>query len=169
MGQNRALGLNGRLPWPPLPEDWANLHRITAGRKMIMGRKSYETPDRVSSPVGNLVITRQDRYSVEPGFEIVHTLEEALERYRDEEEVFVLGGAEIFQRTLPLAGTLHLTVIHSPFEADAFFPDFDEKAFTEVSRHDYPADDRHPFAYTFFVYERKNKDDYAATAILGRL
>ncbi|MCY7351326.1 MAG: dihydrofolate reductase [Cytophagaceae bacterium] len=158
MGQNRAMGLKGRLPWPPLPEDWDNLHRVTAGRKMIMGRKTYDTPDRVWSPEGNLVITRQRDYEVEPGFERVPTLEEALERYRNEEEVFVLGGAKIFEQALPLAGTLHLTLIHGTFEADTFFPEFDRDAFLEISRRDHPADERHPFAFTFFVYERKSVD-----------
>jgi dihydrofolate reductase len=154
MGQNRAIGLKGRLPWPPLPADWENLRRVTAGRKMIMGRKSYDTPDRIASPEGNLVITRQPDYALEPGFEVVHSFGEALERYRNEEEVFVLGGAEIFREALPLADCLHLTRIHGIFEADAFFPPFDESQFTEVSRRDHPADQRHAYAFTFVVYER---------------
>jgi len=154
MSQNRAIGLKGRLPWPPLPEDGANLRAVTAGRKMIMGRKSYDTPDRVWSPEGNLVITRQRDYALEPGFERVHSLEEALERYADEAEVFVLGGAEIFQEALPLADTLHLTVIWHDFPGDAFFPAVDQTRLKQTSRRDIPADERHPFPFSFFIYER---------------
>lgn len=155
LGQNRAIGLKGRLPWPHLPADWANLHAVTAGCKMIMGRKSYDTPDRVWSPQGNLVVTRQLDYVVEPGFEVVHSFEEALARYADEDEVFVLGGEEIFREALPLADTLHLTLIHADFEADAFFPGFNDENFAETSRRDHPADEEHAYAFTFLVYERK--------------
>lgn len=155
MGQNRAIGLKGRLPWSTLPADGANLRAVTAGRKMIMGRKSYDTPDRVWSPAGNLVVTRQRGFEVEAGFAVVHSFEEALARYADEEEVFVLGGEEIFREALPLADALHLTLIHADFEADAFFPEFDEEKFTETSRRDHPADAEHAYAFTFLVYERK--------------
>ena len=157
MGQNRAIGLRGRLPWPKLPDDWENLRRVTAGRKMIMGRKSHDTPDRIASPEGNLVITRQRGYVVEPGFAIVHSVEEALQRYAEEEEVFVLGGEEIFREALPVADCLHLTLIHADFEADAFFPEFDEIQWREISRRDHPADEKHAFSFTFFVYERQRQ------------
>jgi dihydrofolate reductase len=155
LGQNRALGFKGRLPWPHLPADWTNLHAVTAGCKMIMGRKSYDTPDRVWSPEGNLVVTRQRDYQVEPGFEVVYNFQEALTRYADEEVVFVLGGEEIFREALPVADTLHLTLIHADFEADAFFPELDEEKFTEINRRDHPADEEHAYAFTFVVYERK--------------
>lgn len=155
LGRNRAIGLKGRLPWSSLPADKANLEAVTAGRKMIMGRKSYDTPDRVWSPKGNLVVTRQRDYAVEPGFETVPSFEDALARYADEEEIFVLGGEEIFREALPVADTLHLTRIHADFQADAFFPEFDEEQFIEISRRDHPADAEHAYAFTFLVYERK--------------
>jgi dihydrofolate reductase len=154
MDQQRTIGRDGRLPWKSLPADWENLRRVTAGRKMIMGRKSYDTPDRISSPEGNLVITRQAGYPVEAGFEVVSSLEAALERYRDEEEVFVLGGEEIFAQALPLGDVLYLTLVHDTFEGDAHFPPFSEADWRLTSRRDFRADAENPYDYSFLVYER---------------
>lgn len=153
MSTNRAIGLSGRLPWKHVPADWENLARVTAGCKMIMGRKSYDTPDRIWSERGNIVITRQAGYGVDTGFEIAHSLEEALARYAQEKEVFVLGGAEVFAQCLPFAHRIHLTIIHGVFEGDAFFPVFDESLFS-LKRQNFKADERNPYDYSFLTYER---------------
>lgn len=154
MDRNRTIGRKGRLPWKPIPADWANLRAVTAGRKMIMGRKSYDTPDRIDSPEGNLVISRQPDFPVEAGFEVVPSLDAALERYRDETEVFVLGGAEIFELALPLGDVLHLTLVHESFEGDAHFPEFSEADWKLKTRRDFGADAENPYDYSFLVYER---------------
>lgn len=155
MAENRAIGFRGHLPWPSLPNDWAHFFKVTKGCRMIMGRKSYDTPDRLASEVGNFVITRQKDFPLEEGFTQASSLEEALEACKNDKEVFVIGGAEIFRQALPLADTIHLTIVHGIFEGDAFFPEFSDADFTQKSRQDFPADEQHAVAYSFLVYERK--------------
>ncbi|NBB19059.1 dihydrofolate reductase [Runella sp. CRIBMP] len=154
MSENRAIGLQGRLPWPHLPNDWANFFAVTKDSRMIMGRKSYDTPDRLASEVGNFVITRQEDYVLEEGFTRAGSLQEALEACKNDKEVFVIGGAEIYRQALPLADIIHLTVVHGIFEGDAFFPEFSESEFKLKSRQDFPADAQHAYAYSFLVYEK---------------
>jgi len=154
MSENQAIGLKGRLPWPHLPNDWANFFRVTDGYRMIMGRKSYDTPDRLSSKAGNFVITRQADFPLDDGFTRTGSLEEALKFCQNDKEVFVIGGEEIFRQALPLADCIHLTVVHGHFEGDAFFPEFPKEDFGITSQQEFPADENHALAYTFLVYER---------------
>jgi dihydrofolate reductase len=155
MGQNRAIGDRGRLPWGHLPADWANLHRVTAGRPMIMGRKSYDTPDRVWSPAGNVVISRQADLALDPGFARAGSLAEALAVYAAEPEVFVIGGAEIFRQALPLAHQIYLTVVEGEFTGDAFFPAFSLEEWALRQSQSFGADAENAYNYTFLVYERR--------------
>ncbi len=154
MSQNRAIGLRGRLPWPHLPADWENFFEVTKNCRMIMGRKSYDTPDRLWSEVGSFVITRQADFPLDAGFERAFSLEEALACCQADDEVFVIGGEEIFRQALPLAHSIHLTLVNGTFEGDAFFPEFDENAFKITSKQDFVADLRHPYAFSLLVYER---------------
>jgi dihydrofolate reductase len=154
MSENRMIGNHGRLPWPSLPNDWANFFKVTEGCRMIMGRKSYDTPDRLSSKVGNFVITRQADFPLEEGFTRAGSLEEALEQCKDDKEVFVIGGEEIFRQALPLADCIHLTLVHGIFKGDAHFPEFSKEDYILKSRQDFPTDGQHAFEYSFFVYER---------------
>jgi dihydrofolate reductase len=154
MSQNRAIGIKGRLPWQHVPADWHNLEIVTAGKKMIMGRKSYDTPDRIGSKTGNIVVTRQLDYQVDEGFEVADSLEAALTKYADQDEVFVIGGQQIFEQIMPLAQTIHLTVIHDEFEGDAFFPVFDESLF-DCTEQRFEADAQNPYDYSFLIFERK--------------
>ncbi len=155
MSLNRGIGLDNRLPWKHLPADWANLKRVTAGKKMIMGRKSYESSDRLWSEVGNVVITRQADYQTDLGFLVADSLEKALQLVGNVDEVFILGGEEIFRASLSSTDRIYLTIVKGTFEADAFFPEFSEKEFTEVSREEHTADAENPYDYAFLVYERK--------------
>jgi len=155
MSQDRVIGLRGRLPWPHLPTDWANFFRATAGCRMIMGRKSYDTPDRLWSEVGNFVVTRQANFALDVGFERAASLEAALAQCQTDAEVFVIGGEEIFRQALPLADCIHLTLVYGTFEGDAYFPEFDESALVVVSRQDFEADAQHAYAFSFLVYERQ--------------
>ncbi|MCU0354968.1 MAG: dihydrofolate reductase [Cytophagales bacterium] len=155
MSLNRAIGLDNKLPWPHLPADWDNLKRVTAGKKMIMGRKSYESPDRIWSKAGNVVITRQVDYQTDAGFLVADSLEKALQLVGDVDEVFILGGEEIFKISLPIADRIHLTIVKGVFTGDAFFPEFSENEFIETSREGHAADAKNPLDYAFVVYERR--------------
>lgn len=155
MDSNRLIGNHGILPWPPLPNDHAHVQQLITGKKTIMGRKSYDTPDRIWSEVGNIVVTSQPNYEVDPGFEVVSSIEEALLRYQNEPEVVVLGGAQIYAEILPKADQLELTFIHGEFKGDAYFPEFSSDDFELIHREDHPVDEKHSVAYSFVTYVRK--------------
>ncbi len=155
MSENRAIGLNNALPWASIPADWDNLKKVTQGCKMIMGRKSYDSPHRLWSTAGNYVLTHQKDYVVDEGFEVVASLEEALERCKDEKEVFILGGQEIFRTSLSIADRLYLTIVHEVFEGDTFFPTFDEKDFNLVERKEFKAGENTPYDISILTYQRK--------------
>lgn len=155
MSENRAIGLNNALPWEPIAADWDNLKKVTKGKKMIMGRKSYDNPHRIWSEVGNYVITRQSDYVVDEGFEVVSSLEEAFEKCKSDDEVFVLGGEEIFRLSIPYADKIYLTLVHKTVEGDAFFPEFNESEFTITERKEFSAGQNTPYAISILTYERK--------------
>ena len=155
MSQNRAIGLNNALPWTPIPVDWDNLKDVTKGKKMIMGRKSYDNPHRIWSEVGNFVITRQADYVVDEGFVVVDSLEKAFEKCKNDDEVFVLGGEEIFRLAMPFADKIYLTLVHETFEGDAFFPDFDESLFDIIERKEFSVGQNTLYGITILTYVRK--------------
>lgn len=155
MGENRAIGNERQLPWPePIPADWKNLKEVTEGKKMIMGRKSYDDPHRISSDAGNFVITRQKDYQVEENFTVVHSLKEALDLCKDENEVYILGGQEIFEQAIPLAEKMVLTYVHETFKGDAFFPEFPARDFVETDRIEVAKGDDSPYDLTIITYLR---------------
>lgn len=155
MSLNRAIGLDNALPWTPIAADWDNLKEVTKGKKMIMGRKSYDNPHRIWSEVGNYVITRQADYVADEGFEVVDSLEAAFEKCKNDDEVFVLGGEEIFRLAIPFADKIFLTLVHEEFEGDTFFPEFDENEFNIIERKEFSAGQNTPYDISILTYERK--------------
>ncbi len=155
MSQNRSIGLNNALPWNPIAADWDNLKTVTAGKPMIMGRKSYDNPHRIWSEVSNFVITRQLDYAVDEGFLVVRSLEEAFEKCQNDTEVFVLGGEEIFRLAIPFADKIYLTIVHKDFEGDAFFPVFDETLFDIIELKEFSAGESTPYDISILTYSRK--------------
>jgi dihydrofolate reductase len=155
MSQNWVIGFQNQLPWKPIVEDWENLNVVTAGKKMIMGRKSYESPDRVFSRFGNIVLTSNPEYKVESGFEIAANLTEALKRYIYEQEIFILGGEQIFKEAIPLANKIHLTIVHQDFMGDTFFPKFPENDFEILQQTDFQKDKENGLPFSIIVYQRK--------------
>ncbi len=155
MSQNRAIGLNNALPWTPIPADWDNLKEVTKGKKMIMGRKSYDNPHRIWSEIGNYIITRQQDYIADEGFEVVDSLETAIEKCKNDDEVFILGGEEIFRLAIPFAAKIYLTLVHKTFDGDAFFPEFDESLFNIIEQNEFKVGENTPYDITILTYERK--------------
>ena len=153
MAANRSIGIDGRLPWH-LPADLKRFKALTMGHTMIMGRKTYESIQGGPLPGREtIVITRQHGYA-SPGVQVVHTLEDALEKAGDG-EVFVAGGEEIFRLALDRnrADRIYLTRIEKDYPGDTFFPEFDESAWKVVEREDFPATERNP-AFTFLTLDR---------------
>lgn len=125
--QNRALGKDGDLIYK-IPEDLKRFKEITSGHPIIMGRKTFEAIGRVLPDRTNIVITRDPNYSAD-GIVVTHSLDEALEIAQTKagtEEVFIIGGGQIFTEALDKTDKLYLTIVEGNPEADAFFPRFSE-------------------------------------------
>ena len=157
VAQNGVIGRDNDMIWH-LPDDFAFFKRKTSHHPIIMGRKSLEALGKPLPNRTNIVITRNPDFTA-TGVIVVHTLDDALAEAKKAEratdEIFVIGGAEIYKMALPLVTTLHLTEIHQAYEGDAYFPAFDKREWIEVSRRPHPIDDRHAAAFDFVEYERK--------------
>jgi dihydrofolate reductase len=121
---NRALGLNGRLIYH-IPEDLKRFKEITSGHPIIMGRKTFESIGMQLPNRKNIVITRDEDYFAE-GVEIVHSLDEALKLSEGDDEVFIIGGGQIYKEAIGKADKLYLTLVEGNPDADTFFPDYSD-------------------------------------------
>ncbi len=161
LAENRVIGINNTLPWR-LPNDLKHFRRLTTGHAIVMGRKNYESIGKPLPERTNIVITRQSGYEA-PGCLVAHSLDEALKMASDDTEVFVIGGAEIYQQTLTRADRLYLTLVHDTVAGDTYFPAVDSNDWREISRERHERDERHAYAYSFVVLERigrkKNRQD----------
>lgn len=128
-GRNREIGAKNKLLWK-IPEELKRFKEITTGHPIIMGRKTHESIGRILPNRTNIIVTRDTAYDVD-GAVVVHSLEEALEKGKGSEgseEIFVIGGGEIFEQALPLADKLYVTLVDAEFpEADSFFPEYKDK------------------------------------------
>lgn len=146
MSQNKVIGSNNAMPWH-IPGELARFKRITTGHAIIMGRKTFESIGRVLPNRTNIIITRDSEYKVE-GALIVNSLDEALRQAKEadgSEELFIIGGGEIFKQAMPIADKLYLTLVHKDVDGDTYFPDY--SMFTkQISREDHEHDG---FSYSF--------------------
>lgn len=158
MANNGVIGRQNQLPWH-LPNDLKYFKRLTSGKTVIMGRKTYESIGRPLPNRINIVISRADDFHAE-GIKVVNSLPAALELAAAEtlisgaEEVIVIGGAEIYNLCLPLAERLYVTLVHADVEGDAHFPEWDRQAYQEVGREDFSADGPNPYDYSFVVFDK---------------
>lgn len=148
--ENNALGKNNDLVWH-LPDDFKRFKAITSHHHIVMGRKTFESFPKLLPNRKHIVITRQTDYKRE-GIEVVHSLEEALERCAREEEVFIIGGGEIYKQAMPYADKIELTRVHASFEADAFFPEIDESKWKLVNKEVHKQDERHKYDFSYLTY-----------------
>jgi dihydrofolate reductase len=156
MAENRVIGRDNALPWH-LPADLARFKQRTEGHVVIMGRRTFESVGRPLPNRRSIVITRKRNFHP-PGAEIARSLAEALERAREskQDEVFILGGAEIYALALPDVDRLELTIVHADVSGDTFFPECDLSEWTLIDQQRHEADDRHAHAFSFRTYERGN-------------
>ena len=155
MDENRVIGYHNQLPWR-LPEDLKFFKRVTMGHPIAMGRKTYDSIGKPLPGRENIVITRDENYDPE-GCTVMHSIEEMLDYAagNNSEEIFVIGGAEIFKEVLPEADKLYLTMIHHRFEGDTFFPVFDIEKWELESREIGLKNEKNPYDYEFLIYKRK--------------
>lgn len=151
--ENNALGKDNDLLWH-LPEDFKRFKQITSGHYIIMGRKTFESFPKPLPNRTHIIITRQEEYLAE-GCLVVHSLEEALKIAPQNEEVFIIGGAQIYQQALPFADKIDLTRVHIELDADAFFPEFNTSEWNLVFSEKQFKDEKHQFDFTFETYIKK--------------
>jgi dihydrofolate reductase len=154
LGKNNEIGKGNDLLWH-LSADLKHFKEITLGHTIIMGRKTFDSLPKGPLPNRrNIVISRNPVLKID-GAEVYSSLDYALLKLLDESEVFIIGGAQIYQQTLPIADRLYLTKIHAGFpEADTFFPEIAWNIWREVSRETFPADEKNPYPYSFLEYEQ---------------
>lgn len=156
--QNRVVGIDNKLPWH-LPEDLKYFKRCTSGKAIIMGRKTYESIGRPLPNRTNIVITRNPAFKAD-GVKVVTSLNDAIElaaavnEVNGVDEIMVIGGAAIYEITLPMADRLYLTHVHAQVEGDAYFPEVDFSNWREVERADYASSETNPYDYSFVVYDK---------------
>lgn len=152
MAKNRVIGADNRIPWH-LPNELKLFKTLTMGHPIVMGRKTYESINRLLPGRTSVIVTRQRDYAV-PGAVVVHSIEEALAAAGADEEIFVIGGADLFRETLPLADRLYLTIVDAEPEGDTFMPEIDVQQWRETSSQSFAADEKHAHAYRHVVYDR---------------
>lgn len=153
--EENVIGKDNKLPWH-LPNDLKYFKNLTWGMPILMGRKTFESIGKPLPGRQSIVITRNHDWQHD-GVEVVHSVEDAIQKAKDKDikEVFVIGGAEIFNTSLDKADRIYLTRIHHSFEGDVYFPELSEGEWTLVQSHLSPKDDKNPYDHTFQVWERK--------------
>jgi len=155
IAEKGAIGEKNGLLWK-LPNDMKRFKELTTGHTVIMGRKTYESlpkgalPDRT-----NVVITRNTGASFER-CEVFHDLTTAIDKHKNEKEIFIIGGANIYEQAMIYADKLYITNVHHFFEnADTFFPEINKNEWIITNSEDFQCDDKHLFPYTFETYIKK--------------
>jgi dihydrofolate reductase len=161
VGKKNELGKDNRLLWH-LPHDLKRFKALTTGHCIIMGRRTY---DSIGKPLPNrtsIVISRSNHRN-EPGLVYVHSLKEALvvARKAGETHAYIIGGAQIFKESLPLADMLEMTFLHHEFDADVFFPEIDYGDYDELFRENIKPDETNRYHFTYVTYDRKKKKEKA--------
>ncbi|RYZ95339.1 MAG: dihydrofolate reductase [Sphingobacteriaceae bacterium] len=152
MARNNAIGLNNQLLWH-LPNDLKHFKEITTGHTVVMGRKTYDSVGKPLPNRRNIVITRQKIQIA--GCEVANSLEDALDLFIDEDEVFIVGGAEIYRQAMDLSDRIYLTLVHKDIIGDTYFPDIETTEWEEIEREDHPADEKNPLPYSFITFKRR--------------
>jgi len=153
MDDDGAIGKNNQLPWH-LPEDLKFFKRVTMGHPIVMGRKTYESIGRLLPGRENIIITRNADYHLD-GAIVFHSISDFVSYCRKQEkEVFVIGGAEIFKATFAYAERMYITRIHERFAGDTFFPRFKSSEWELESCKQGMKNEQNPYDYEFCIYKR---------------
>jgi dihydrofolate reductase len=152
MSENNVIGANQKLPWH-LPEDLKRFKKLTLGHPIIMGRKTYDSIGRILPGRTNIIVTRSVNRSVE-GAVMAASVNDALKPYKSsDQEIFIIGGGEIFSQTLSVCDRIYLTLIHQQIDGDVKFPELNYSGFNEVFREWHET----PIPHSFVNLNRKIK------------
>ena len=152
LADNRVIGRGNALPWR-LPADLARFKRLTLGKPILMGRRTWESLPGLLPHRTHVVLTRAPGYQA-AGAEVVHSVQAALDLVGAVDELMVIGGGELYAQCLPLASRMYLTLVHAAIEGDTLFPAYDPAEWEETAREEHPADERHAYPYSFVDLRR---------------
>ena len=153
VAENNALGKNNDLLWH-LPNDFKRFKEITSGHHIIMGRKTFESFPKPLPNRTHVIITRQNDFEYE-GCVVVQNIEKAISVCPINENLYIIGGGEIYQQSISFADQLDITRVHHSFDADVYFPEIDPEIWELTSETFHQKDERHLFDYTFQTFVRK--------------
>lgn len=149
--KNNAIGKNNQLLWH-MPADLKFFKSTTSGHSVIMGRKTFESVGKALPKRRNIVVTKNESYSKD-NIETAASIEDAIDKCKDEDEVFIIGGAALYKEALKCADKIYLTRIHHHFnQADVFFPELDENEWLVDYVEHHESNASNPYDYTFYTY-----------------
>jgi dihydrofolate reductase len=152
MARNRVIGAGNRIPWH-LPAELKLFKSITMGHHIVMGRNTWESIGRLLPGRTSVIVTRQPGYRVE-GAIMAPSITAAIEACAGDDEIFIIGGAQLYAAAIPLATRLYLTTVDADVSGDTFMPEFDLATWRKRSARAFAADDKNPYDYAQTVYER---------------
>lgn len=150
--ENQALGKNNELCWH-LPDDFKRFKQLTSGHHIIMGRKTFESFPKPLPNRTHIVISRQENYRPD-GCIVTDSIEKAIAIAPKDEDIYIIGGGEIYNLALPFADKIELTRVHDVFDADAFFPEIDKNEWYLTTEEFHSKDEKHNCDFTYQTYIR---------------
>lgn len=155
MGENRVIGKDNTMPWH-LPNDLQYFKKTTTGKTIIMGRKTFDSLGRVLPNRKHVVLTRSND-SFPEEVDVIHDIDDIFQYIENnkEEEIFIIGGGQLFKLMLPYTDRLYVTLIDQPFSGDVYFPEIDENEWELIRKEKGLKDEKNPYDYYYLVYERK--------------
>ena len=155
IANNNALGKDNDLIWH-LPADLKRFKKVTSGHHILMGRNTFES---IGKPLPNrttVIITRNKNYKQE-GCIVVDSIEKAIDVAKNDEQIFIIGGAQIYKQTIAsnLVDQLDITQVHHSFDADVYFPEIDSDIWKEVAREEFKANEKNKYDFSFISYKKK--------------
>ncbi|CAH1210957.1 Dihydrofolate reductase [Candidatus Nitrotoga sp. BS] len=153
MARNRTIGINNTLPWR-IPVDLKRFKSLTMGHHLIMGRKTFDSIGKPLPGRTTVVVTRNDALKIE-GSIMAYSLEDAINACAEDDEIFIVGGAELYALAMPLVDTIYLTEISQDVTGDAYFPEFDKTLWQELAREQCSQETPQALEFNFVTYGRK--------------
>jgi dihydrofolate reductase len=153
MSKNRVIGKKNQLPWH-LSADLKHFKETTIGKPILLGRKTYQSIGHALPGRCNVVITHDVNFQA-PGCVVAHSIATALDAVSYSDEVFVIGGAVLYQQMLPRTQRLYMTLVDHDFEGDTFFPELNMAEWQQVERSDFLPDEKNEYPYSFIILDRK--------------
>jgi dihydrofolate reductase len=153
VAENNALGKNNDLLWH-LPNDFKRFKELTSGHYIIMGRKTFESFPKPLPNRTHVIISRQKSFALE-GCLVVDSIEKAISKCPVNEDLFIIGGGEIYKQSINLADKLDITKVHENFDAEIFFPEIDMNIWKLDSEEFHSKDEKHKYDFSFLSYSKK--------------